>query len=454
MNMDGKQKRPARTLIKISALGVCLILLFAAAVYARGIQDDAIAAAEKQSALEICAAPPLSFAEETENPAPPAVKPAPKGTGLIAYGSDAARRLSPEQEQLLLDYLYLYYESLAALNAADPSPLFAAGARDQALARRTVWQIAVGLRMAQASDLSLDSYTYKLTVTDVTAEENGDLSLSALEDSVQRFRAFPGVDSESFNIRHRFTLTQTVSGWKLNSHMQIDTSNWVALGPLASLLRGGGSDVSGDIEAALDAQRDLIVNAHVLSAAALREQTAPAGSFRWEHDYNREAAVAYAKKWAGSRNVDWPDYSRYGGNCANYTSQSLLAGGIPMDHTGTSQWKWYGATPNSAQSASGRSVSWAGVEGFLGYALSNTGHGLVADAKAPFLTGQLGDLILLGSEEGAWRHIVLISEVVKDADGRTVDYLICSNTMDLRNMPISAYHYSRKQLIRIFGYNN
>jgi hypothetical protein len=377
---------------------------------------------------------------------------------LIAYGSGAVQRLNSEQEQLLLDYLNLYYESLAALNATDPSRLFSVGARNQALARQTVWQVIVGLRAAQASDLSLDSYVYELTVTDVTAEENGNLSLSALEDSVQNFRAFPGIASESFNIRHRFTLIPTVSGWKLNSHMQIDPSTRVALGSLASLLRGGGDIwVSDDIETALDTQRDRVVNAHARSVAVLREQTTASvtESFRWEHDYNREAAVAYAKKWAVVRNgAEWPDYSRYGGNCANYTSQSLLSGGIPMDYTGTSQWKWYDAAPSSAQSASGRSVSWAGVEGFYNYALSNSGHGLVADARAQFLTGQPGDLILLGSEEGVWRHIVIISEVVKDADGRTVDYLICSNTADLRNMPISAYHYSQKQLIKIFGYND
>ena len=44
--------------------------------------------------------------------------------------------------------------------------------------------------------------------------------------------------------------------------------------------------------------------------------------------------------------------------------------------------------------------------------------------------------------------------VVKDDAGRTVDYLLCSNTNDLRNFPAGAYHSSNQRLFRIFGWNN
>jgi hypothetical protein len=46
--------------------------------------------------------------------------------------------------------------------------------------------------------------------------------------------------------------------------------------------------------------------------------------------FDRKKAVEYAREWADSRNPAFPDYSASqggGGDCANFVSQSLLAGG-------------------------------------------------------------------------------------------------------------------------------
>lgn len=44
--------------------------------------------------------------------------------------------------------------------------------------------------------------------------------------------------------------------------------------------------------------------------------------------YNPEKAIAYAQKWAYSRNPIYSDYSDLGGDCANFVSQCLIAGGF------------------------------------------------------------------------------------------------------------------------------
>jgi hypothetical protein len=48
--------------------------------------------------------------------------------------------------------------------------------------------------------------------------------------------------------------------------------------------------------------------------------------------YNRVAAARYATKWALSRNPVYNNYSRhgYGGDCSNFASQCLAAGGWQM----------------------------------------------------------------------------------------------------------------------------
>ena len=124
-----------------------------------------------------------------------------------------------------------------------------------------------------------------------------------------------------------------------------------------------------------------------------------------------------------------------------------------MDIEGDAVWKWYGSTPSDTNRASGRSASFSGVEAFLSYAANNTGYGLVAAADAPYYTGQPGDIIHMGNDDG-YKHTVLIVDTVKDENGQTIDYLIDSNTADLRNFPVSAYAYTRQMLIAIQGWND
>ncbi|HJH62233.1 MAG TPA: hypothetical protein IAC84_03050 [Firmicutes bacterium] len=71
---------------------------------------------------------------------------------------------------------------------------------------------------------------------------------------------------------------------------------------------------------------------------------------------------------------------------------------------------------------------------------------------APYDSGQPGDLIQMGTE-GVWRHAVIIRALVRDEAGNTVDYLIHSNTNDLRNFPASLYCYPVFSLTRIIGWN-
>ncbi len=59
-------------------------------------------------------------------------------------------------------------------------------------------------------------------------------------------------------------------------------------------------------------------------------------------EYNREAAVKYARRWALDRNPKYMDYDLWGGDCTNFISQCLIDGEIPMDYSGSNVLKkWY-----------------------------------------------------------------------------------------------------------------
>ena len=59
----------------------------------------------------------------------------------------------------------------------------------------------------------------------------------------------------------------------------------------------------------------------------------------------------------------------------------------------------------------------------------------------------------MGVEEPR-NHTTVICGVLTDDAGQTVDYLLCSNTANLRNYPASAYYYANRQLTKILGWND
>ena len=135
-----------------------------------------------------------------------------------------------------------------------------------------------------------------------------------------------------------------------------------------------------------------------------------------------------------------------GGNCMNFGSQVLSAGGIPPV-SGGYETGWY------YFSSSNVTLPWVNVGGFLDLAASHTGSGLVAAADAPYFTGEVGDIITMGVEEPR-NHTTVICGILTDDAGQTVDYLLCSNTANLRNYPASAYYYANRQLTKILGLND
>ena len=150
--------------------------------------------------------------------------------------------------------------------------------------------------------------------------------------------------------------------------------------------------------------------------------------------------------YSAQRNPAYKAYDDLGGNCMNFGSQVLTAGGIPALPGGYRDGWFY----NSERSVS---LPWVNVGGFLDLAAEHTGSGLVAVVGAPYFTGQVGDIITMGVEEPR-HHTTVICGLVADGEGRTVDYLLCSNTANLRNYRASAYYYTNRQLTKILGWND
>ena len=84
--------------------------------------------------------------------------------------------------------------------------------------------------------------------------------------------------------------------------------------------------------------------------------------------------------------------------------------------------------------------------------MNNSGYGLCAQTDVPWNSGDIGDVILM-STAGNYHHAVIITQVVQDESSGSVDDLICPNTGNYRDFPVSAYVYAEQELVRIAGWN-
>ncbi len=443
------------------AISMALVLLFSfytgSSCYAADLLSESL---ERFSGPNLRVSPLQQRAEapEKQRAVPEALKAPVKGS--ISLGENPEDALNAQQIALIEDYFFYYFESLALLEPQDVSLIFAedGAAQAQAAMHTATFEVLTETRKMQPVDLRLVNCTYEITIGEQRLRENGDLMVYVTENNVQNFAYLPETNAQTLSMGHAFYMKETEDGWKLTKHWQNEDFHLL----VSDLFRWGVRDENKetDVEASKELLRGIVDR--ILSEARknLAQREKERSEYRgtaepiqtWDVDYDRQKALAYSEKWVGVRNPDWPAYDIYGGNCNNFASQVLLAGGIPMDTVGSAQWKWFSETPNVGNSSWGRSPSWAGVNEFYQYAQENTGFGLACDLTGSYFDGRPGDLLQFGAL-GDWKHTVVIAEVVRDEKGNFVDYLIHSNTADRLYYPASAYPYTAHRLIQILGWS-
>ena len=129
-------------------------------------------------------------------------------------------------------------------------------------------------------------------------------------------------DTSGYGVRHVLTLVRTEEGYRINADDYTEGRPTFACSP------------------------GYLTNPYYLAYAGLPSQTPrtvtgrppayPVNNPVYAQGYDPAAAVAYAQQWAPGRNTAvFGDYSRVGGDCCNFASQCLAAGGLTMDDT------WY-----------------------------------------------------------------------------------------------------------------
>jgi hypothetical protein len=170
-----------------------------------------------------------------------------------------------------------------------------------------------------------------------------------------------------------------------------------------------------------------------------------------QNNYLRERAVNYALKYALSPNPEYIYFLEHGdggGDCSNFISQCLRAGGAPMDFGGPRPW-WY----NKGAGGTGDdrwSVSWA-VAHSLYWCLK-----VRNELKLPGLKGEevidinmleMGDVIQYENYSGIVYHSGIVTSFGYEG-GRKIP-LISHHTYNAINVPYFKHAAMKMHFMKI-----
>lgn len=148
--------------------------------------------------------------------------------------------------------------------------------------------------------------------------------------------------------------------------------------------------------------------------------------------YNRNQAAAYAHRWAFDRNPRYLDFSKMGGDCTNFVSQCLLAGGLPMNYKKDLGWYY--------NSAHDRAPAWSGVQYLYNFLVKDKKAGPSA-REIPLAQAEIGDVIQLSFDGYSFRHSLF---VVRADSANPYGMLVATHSDDSDYRPFSSYLEAQK----------
>ena len=133
--------------------------------------------------------------------------------------------------------------------------------------------------------------------------------------------------------------------------------------------------------------------------------------------YNRNNAVGYAVAHVNSPSSNYPDYSSYGGDCTNFVSQCLQAGGWTQVSTGANKWFHLPGYTSPPPSGTHRSPSWTGAQYLQAYFPVS---GRIVLASYPLYSLERGDIIQLKNSSGNAYHSMIVTSKTGSGTSATI----------------------------------
>lgn len=159
--------------------------------------------------------------------------------------------------------------------------------------------------------------------------------------------------------------------------------------------------------------------------------------------YDRQKAIAYAHRWAFSRNPAYYDFEYLGGDCTNFISQCIHAGDASMNYTPT--FGWYYISLNS------RTPAWSGVEFLYNFLTANKGNGPYAVPCRP-ADIRPGDIVQLSFDGSTYGHsLFVVSAGTPTSEPDNSNILISTHTDNCDYCPLDSWEDVGYRYIHILG---
>jgi len=334
-------------------------------------------------------------------------------------------KLDDDLLDVICNYYDAYFKNIYALEFVDVSDMFASEV-DAAISN-SAHKLLVETRKLYDYDFTMSNAYYDLSINEVYKDGNYTY-VYLTEDDTFSFNFLEGIESKAYDIEVEFALVNISGEYKIDFVDKVQDYFVMFTNDKPTSI----SEVENRYNSLYKQVKTAIEN-----QISLKNNTTLTNNITVSNPYNRDKAKAYIDKYCLNKNDDYYDYSDEGGNCQNYVSQCINAGGIEMDYSDS---EWYYNYPLEYSS------SWTSTYWFYEYITENENDGIVAISDNNLYYGQIGDVIQVGYDD-EYRHSTIISDIV---DGHI---LINSNSVDLTNYPIDAYVYPLKRLIIILGSN-
>ncbi len=160
------------------------------------------------------------------------------------------------------------------------------------------------------------------------------------------------------------------------------------------------------------------------------------------YPYDRDVAVAYAHRWAYSRNPRFYDYQNIGGDCTNFVSQCLYAGTGIMNFTPVFGWYYI--------DANAKSPSWTGVPYLFDFLKrEQTSVGPIGE-EVTISKIEPGDILQLSFDGIHYQHTPIVVQISEPITPETI--LVAAHSDDADYRPLNTYQYKNIRYIHIAGF--
>ncbi|WP_202127755.1 amidase domain-containing protein [Clostridium sp. C8-1-8] len=297
-------------------------------------------------------------------------------------------------------------------------------------------------------------YYYNIDIRYTSLNIDGDMATVNLsKDTEFSFEKTKDKVSKEFNNKHKISLKKVKDSWQIvqdkdnSEEMDVSQDNFEASNLIDSnninekiqSLKNSLANIDEEVNQYMRLKQNNIEKS--LSKKLITNLSSFEGH-TWQVDYNRSAAINYARKWAYSRN---PDYTNCPADCTNFVSQAVYAGAPKMN-----------IISNWATTSLIAGKAWVLVDNFWSFLVNNTGSGPIAMDNTHNLDIDLGDVVQLwNNDEGCYHHTIIITDM-DDYGG----LYYCAHTTDRKDYSLDqayaggAYNYDKQRTAHIFGYNN